>query len=36
LIAGRSVVPDLDVLTSYLDAVFLELAEAAGVSIESF
>jgi len=36
LIAGRSVVPDLDVLTSYLDAVFLELAEAAGVSVESF
>ena len=36
LIAGRSVVPDLALLTSYLDAVFLELAEAAGVSVESF
>ena len=36
LIAGRSVVPDLAVLTSYLDAVFLELADAAGVSVESF
>ena len=36
LIAGRSVVPDLAVLTSYLDAVFMELAEAAGVSVEGF
>jgi diacylglycerol O-acyltransferase len=33
LIAGRSVVPDLAMLTSYLDAVFLELAEAAGVEV---
>jgi diacylglycerol O-acyltransferase len=31
LIAGRSVVPDLAVLTSCLDAVFLDLAEATGV-----
>jgi diacylglycerol O-acyltransferase len=33
LIAGRSVVPDLAMLTSCLDAVFLELAEAAGVEV---
>jgi diacylglycerol O-acyltransferase len=33
LIAGRSVVPDLAVLTAHLDSVFLELAEAAGVAV---
>ena len=34
LIAGRSVVPDLAVLTSFLDEAFLELAAAAGVDVE--
>ncbi len=33
LIAGRTAVPDLDVLTSYLDDAFHELAEATGVAV---
>ena len=33
LIAGRTVVPDLSVLTSYLDQAFGDLAEAAGVPV---
>jgi hypothetical protein len=33
LIAGRTVVPDLSVLTSYLDQAFDDLAEAAGVPV---
>jgi diacylglycerol O-acyltransferase len=34
LIAARTVIPDLPVLTSYLDDAFQELAEAAGVAVE--
>lgn len=34
LIAGRTAIPDLDVLTSYLGDAFQQLAEAAGVSID--
>jgi len=33
LIAGRTAVPDLDVLTGYLDDVYMELAEATGVRV---
>jgi hypothetical protein len=33
LIAGRTAVPDLPVLRSYLDAAFLELATATGVAV---
>ena len=33
LIAGRTAVPDLDVLTAYLDDAFMELAEATGVPV---
>jgi hypothetical protein len=34
LIAGRTAVPDLDVLTSYLDDAFIELADATGVGTD--
>jgi diacylglycerol O-acyltransferase len=34
LIAGRSVVPDLNVLTAYLDEAFFDLADATGVVVE--
>jgi diacylglycerol O-acyltransferase len=34
LIAGRTAVPDLDVLTSYLDDALIELADATGVAID--
>jgi len=33
LIAGRTAVPDLDVLTSYIGDAFMELAEATGVPV---
>jgi diacylglycerol O-acyltransferase len=33
LIAGRTVVPDLDVLTSYIGDAFMELAGATGVNV---
>jgi diacylglycerol O-acyltransferase len=33
LIAGRTAIPDLAVLTSFLDQAFLELAEATGVAV---
>jgi diacylglycerol O-acyltransferase len=33
LIAGRTAVPDLDVLTSYINDAFIELAEATGVPV---
>jgi diacylglycerol O-acyltransferase len=34
LIAGRSAIPDLDLLTVYLDDAFAQLADATGVDIE--
>jgi diacylglycerol O-acyltransferase len=34
LIAGRTAVPDLDLLTSYLDDALRELADAAGVGLD--
>jgi diacylglycerol O-acyltransferase len=33
LTAGRTAIPDLPVLTSYMDDAFLELAEASGVTV---
>ena len=34
LIAGRKAVPDLDLLTSYLEEAFQELADETGIAVE--
>lgn len=36
LIAGRRAIPDLDLLTSYLDDAFRELADASGVDLQKW